>query len=130
MAVLDSCAICTTALDMRTCYLCAKITLASGCDHYQPAESLCQGHTLKEISRFMESGEQAKVVSCEWCCGCPECMEHHRGGWTPKDSGVQVRHGGAWDRVTRYAAPSPGDTPRSGGSTLSSGGTAPDPGQP
>lgn len=38
-----------------------------------------------------------KYSGCEWCCGCPECSKNKRGGWSPE--GIQVRHGGAWDRV-------------------------------
>ena len=38
-----------------------------------------------------------KFSGCDWCCGCPECHEKKRGGWSP--AGVQVRHGGAWERV-------------------------------
>lgn len=67
-----------------------------------------------------------KITGCEWCCGCPECHKSKRGGWSPE--GIQVRHGGAWDRVlTRRAAPSSGGTLRTAGSMLSGDGTVPDP---
>jgi hypothetical protein len=52
--------------------------------------------------RDCEQGEhhwcaECKYGGCDWCCGCDECSKHKRGGWSPE--GVQIRHGGAWDRV-------------------------------
>jgi len=71
---------------------------------------------------------ECKIAGCEWCCGCSECTRLHRGGWSPE--GIQIRHDGARDRITRRDLPLPGDTLRTPGSTPVSDGTVPDPGQP
>ena len=73
---------------------------------------------------------ECRYHGCAWCCHCDECHERRRGNWSPE--GIQIRHGGAWDRVnlfdpaTRRAAPSSGDTLRTGGSKPVADGTAPD----
>lgn len=39
-----------------------------------------------------------KFGGCDWCCGCPECNQNKRGGWSPR--GTQVNHDGIRSRKT------------------------------
>jgi hypothetical protein len=40
-----------------------------------------------------------KYGGCEWCCGCTDCHEKGKGGWSP--GGMQVNHDGVRERITR-----------------------------
>ncbi len=42
---------------------------------------------------------ECKFGACEWCCGCPECHEMKKGGWSPPD--VQINHDGIRERAYR-----------------------------
>jgi hypothetical protein len=64
----------------QECMFCADIPSLRDCE--QGEEHWCS---------------QCKYDLCPWCCGCNECQDHSRGGWSP--DGVQIRHGGAWERV-------------------------------
>jgi hypothetical protein len=33
-----------------------------------------------------------KIAGCEWCCGCSDCHENRKGGWSQE--GAQVNHDG------------------------------------
>lgn len=76
-----------------TCWCCGQ-----ECMFCTPEENACAGNLHGDIPGRHWCAE-CKFSGCDWCCGCPECQEQKRGGWTPADSGVQIRHGGAWDRV-------------------------------
>lgn len=68
---------------VETCWCCGQ-----ECMFCFPDDLSCDRHWCAEC----------KYSGCDWCCGCPECQKHKRGGWSPK--GVQVCHGGAWERVS------------------------------
>lgn len=73
------------------CWCCGQ-----ECMFCTPEENVCEGNLHGDIPG-VHWCTWCKFSGCDWCCGCPECQQHQRGGWSP--SGVQVRHGGAWDRV-------------------------------
>lgn len=79
------------------CWCCGQECMFCGSVKGKPADEIFAG------AQACESGyhwcSECKFAGCEWCCGCGDCREGEKGGWSPPD--VQISHDGLREREYR-----------------------------